>query len=277
MMPRIAMKHADRQRIEAEHVRRLDDARRDALSRSPARMGLAMYERHPVAYGAAHPAVPKTVYVAHVAPLTIPEPPLLDENATLDRRVLLIARAFEGAYRDRYAKPCWVFRSQRCAPMASKFGPMLVEADKLFREHAIAPAAWCAFTLTMWHENMQNPLAKPAPLNFVFGAKQIAERRGWFRSEALFAARMVYSDTARAFMTKQRAMNNALSFLPATATDDDIAAKVAEYFAPGAFDREVEELKAEAVRLNTEIRVLLNDGQWVWNPRARATAQGWVL
>lgn len=110
--------------------------------------------------------------VVHPSPcVTVPSPPLLDPADSVDRHTLLVAHTYEGAVRASYGVVPWVFRAQRCAPVASKQAPLLRATSTWCLGANIAPAVWCVFALGVWRYTDAGKSGKAPAVNFILSSK----------------------------------------------------------------------------------------------------------
>jgi hypothetical protein len=209
-----------------------------------------------------HELVPPWVSVSAVARVATPPPPRLDAREPAERHAYLLAKWYEGAVRSRMGREPGVFKRFRRGVAESPFMPLLSEAAAKFIEEDIAPAAWCAFSVDVWR--MAGQKSAP-PVKWVFAAKRIEERAGWYRreSESYSGGRLLYTDTARDFMRRQANLRDALH-VQAPRTETELRALVAHYFPAGLYDELLAALRAEATVLNDELVNVVSLGEWVW-------------
>ncbi len=216
----------------------------------------------PFTRGLPHRLIPGFVSVANRADLRVatPPPPRLDDRETPERHAFLLMRWYEGACRARFGKEPGTFKKYRGGPATSPHFDLLVTAAKAFIAEDIAPASWCSFSCDVWAkaENKGMP-----PLKFLFSAKRIAERAGWYRSEAesYSGGRLLYTPTAKDFIQRQSSMR---CFPPALRTEAELAAHVARFFPGDAFEAHLALLRAESASLREELDRVVSLGEWVW-------------
>lgn len=252
-------------RPHAEVVRQAEEhARRDPVTEGtigPVRSRPARL--HAVAMGECHPAVPRPVSVFALAPVMVPNPPLLDPHDIPGRKAYLLQRWFEGAVEVRTKKRCWSFRAERAGHITqSKYFDLLTKAAAVFIEHDIAPAAWCAFSVDVWRENNKGA----PPIAWVFAAKRIEERRGWFRSVSsdYSGGRVLYSEAGRELMQRQAKLERVLRTLPPEASDAQVAACAASVLSVDEHVRLVADVLKSAKQMNEDLAAKVFVGEWVW-------------
>ena len=258
----------------------------DCLARP--RAPLPDFERHPVALGAPHPAVPTIPTGGKLAVIVPPARPL-DASAEAYRKVHLVRRAYEGAVESRRKElglrgNCFTVRGVRIngrrrmdcpiEPDHPQFAILLAAAEALIT-HGIPPAAWCLFVIDqVWIGKMQKKGAPP--LAAVFSPSVINRWRGWFGSDLTThgTARCVYPEFSREFMQRHARMRTALTAMPAAATDEDIAGVVARFF-PDGFATELASLQRRLDRLRDEVCERIAQGKWI-DERSRIVGESWV-
>jgi len=239
-------------------------ARKDDTVEASLGGNVAPIRLHPVALGERHPLVPRPVSVLNLAPVMIPNPPLLDPADIPGRKAYLLQRWFEGAVEARTKKRCWSFRSERAGHITqSKHFGLLVKAAEVFIAHDIAPAAWCAFSMDVWLEH-ENKGAMPIP--WAFSPKRIEERRGWFRSVSsdYSGGRVLHSDAGRELMQRQARLDRALRTLPGDATDEQISACVSGVLTIEHQARLIASVQEAAKLMNDDLANKVYAGEWVW-------------
>lgn len=232
---------------------------RDATPQTPAPKGTRVGAPRPMAFvdvtgELGVPSLPG-------APLVrLPEPPLLVAEDGPDRWAYLLATWYTGAVEAAYGKRCWIFAR---GPVAdSKHVKLLHAAARAFLRHDIAPAAWVAWSISVWRQH--KPKDFP-PLAWVFGVKRIDERRGWFRDEATeFLAPGVQVPPA---WTELRARHAELlrALLAEPALTPETAAEVVDVFLPRSLlNALIERARHQAREAQSDLRERVYCGAWVW-------------
>lgn len=193
-------------------------------------------------------------------PALVPPPPKLPEDLSDLDAARWMVRAYRGAMESRYRKRCWVL-GRRGSLEKSKHLQQLIDASALFRELAIAPAGWAAFSIDVWRDRVGkgNP-----PINWVYQLSRIEEHAGWYRREAPHSSRRaVYSKAAQVMFERYRRMRLELTQVGAQ-TRRDILPVVARWFPDDLYDR----LAAAARRRAAEDQQLIlqraQRGDWLW-------------
>jgi hypothetical protein len=203
-------------------------------------------------------AAPPFPGVSVVAPALVPDPPLLDASLSEVARVWKLVRAYRAVVEAKCGERCFAF-ARGDVRRSSLYRGMANGAAALI-EHGIAPIAWAAWTTDVWQRD-GNRSAPPVPL--VWGAKRIAERRGWFRRESLtyMGGRAVFGPKLRELIRRWHALAGALI----RADEPSGGAALVERWFPGTrYDDLVREAKVESARKNAELRARAEDGEWLW-------------
>lgn len=193
-----------------------------------------------------------------VEPATVPPPPLLDPTASERSWALALVRAYRGAVSSRTKKACFVLAKGDIT--ASRYYPMLLSGARKLIEHKLPPAAWAAWSVDVWRSRGEKDAP---PLAYVWGAKRIEERRGWFRHEAASyeGGMALYGRAHRTLLAKWNAMAAELMRV----VDPADGPKVVERHFPGrSYDALVEAARREAVATNGELQARLESGEWLW-------------
>lgn len=236
--------------------------------------------RHPLALVASFPAPcpPRP----DLAPAAVPPPPLLPEDV-VDAEELChaLARAFRGAAESRTKQRCWLFLSG--VPRNWKHFKLMTEAAKLMRELEIAPAAWCAWCWDVWldmgkdEQRAEAGPPKPArrgsrrrfgkrspsgpPVAWVFGAKRLRERWGWFRKEErqYEGGRTILGPLQRELSAKYEDMRRAVVRGGLTLE------QAAQQFFPGdTYERELGAAKNEIAENRERLVRQASHGDFLW-------------
>lgn len=128
----------------------------------------------------------------------VPPPARLDSSRSMEERVNVLLACYRGALSARMGKRSGVFL--RGSVKKSRYWGALCGAVKALEEHDIPPAAWAAWSVDVWHAREDK---KAPPLTWVWGAKRIVERRGWFRSASndFATTTLLWTDSGREVVT----------------------------------------------------------------------------
>ena len=206
--------------------------------------------------------VPLYPSIAIVMPARVPSPPLLDPAASQLVNVRRVLRTYNDATRARTGKPGNMLA--RVDIRKSKYWKVLCGAVDALIEHEIPPTSWALFSLDVWKTfHVGNgKRTRPPALSWVWAAKRIEERRGWFRREAgaYMGGRLVFGPRHRYLLTTYDRMRKALH------TEDGTAAEiVARYFPANAtYDRCVASAREEAEQQTRKFQQRLQRGEFLW-------------
>jgi hypothetical protein len=194
-----------------------------------------------------------------IAPATLPSPPLLDEKMGDLERADMLAVAFRAAAESRFGGRCWAFRGGPL--MRSKFYSLLVDAAQTLLDLEFSPAAWCAFSCDVWkkHADERGRKVKHPPVQWVFNASRIVERRGWFRAEEdnYAGGRIIYGPKHKALLGRYALMRAEL-----LRRQEPVATIVARYF-PN-WERTITDVRAEVAELQQDLRARAERGEFLW-------------
>ena len=222
------------------------------------------------ALGGNHPAPrtagtkkPKEIPVypgfAEVGWPVVPPPPLLAPAAGPIERAAALLKAYRGAVKSRYGVDPWGARG----PAAThRHYRALVEASEALVERKIAPAAWAAWSCDAWRTFKGGK--RPPPIPWVFSAKRIDERAGWFASEesgytgGKVVAGPKYLELLRRYQAARFAVDRA--------GPDERPRRVFERFFPGdAYPRLLAEARAEVAWTVDSLRKQADLGVFLWD------------
>ena len=218
---------------------------------------------HRAGVGLSYKGVPPHVFV-HTLIAQVPKPPMLSRvTHDLVAQCTLLARWYTHTAERLTKKRCWVFRVKGVWNdiTKSRWFPLLKKAVAAFEEHEIAPATWCMWSHGQWADNHQGA---SAPVSYVFGAKRIEERRGWFRSDvsAFGEGGQSYTPSARRLLSTQTAMRTCIF---QECPDDDRIAVIVEHYFPGdTYEKLVAATKKEAAAQVSKLAEQLTEGEWIW-------------
>lgn len=196
---------------------------------------------------------------ALVGVAAVPNPPTLDTSMTDRERAIRLADAYRGAVRARLRLDAFAFK--RGDVTRSKHYPTLVEAAAFMLAHELAPAAWCAWSCDVWRQYAGG--RKPPPIPWVFGAKRLAERRGWFEAEegAYTGGRVSYGPEQSRLVQRYLAARLEIDRAGAFASPEGVFAK---WFPGDAYERAVERARVEVERASTSLRRDADMGVFLW-------------
>jgi hypothetical protein len=193
----------------------------------------------------------------------LPSPPKLDPSQSMRDRCTQVVRAYRGAIESRYGGRCWVLAQGDI--QRSKFFAPLCAAVRALEAHEIAPAAWASWSVDVWRSQESKPTAQP-PLLWVFGAKRIDERHGWYRSvtgdgntqrivvpAALASLRQRWGRMMRVLWTRYHG-----------GRPDDLLREVTEAFFPNGFDQELADVRADLDHSRVRLLRAVEEGVWCW-------------
>jgi hypothetical protein len=189
-----------------------------------------------------------------------PNPPLLDDDMSDVERAHKLADAFRGAVRARFNLVAWALRAG-LPIQRSKFFKTLVDGAAELLRCEIAPAAWAAWSCDVWKQYNSNK--KPPPVPWVFSAKRITERRGWFAAEeeSYMGGRIIMGPVKRALLEQYMAMRFAIDEAAAWANPARI---VAQFFPGDAYDQAVKAARAEVAKQQADLRRDADSGAFLW-------------
>lgn len=205
--------------------------------------------------------VPRYPGPAVAVPARVPPPPRLPEGLPDKDAVEWLLRAYRGAYTSRTKKKCWVNLGKN--PAKSKNWKPMLEAAQLLRDHEIAPAAWCLWSMELWAK--YGKAGTTPPLLWVFGKGRINEREGWFKHEAehYTESRLVFSPFAQELLRRYAFMQREL--ILSGAQDEAAVAVVVQRWFPGKLYDELSECaKARAQDDQARMTAAVRRGDWIW-------------
>lgn len=208
--------------------------------------------------------VPRYPGIDVVAPAQVPDPPLLDpESPSLDH-VTILAAAYRGAVESRFGGRCYVLRGDL---RGTKHWAAFVGAAEALIEHNIPPAAWAAFSCDVWKKfSARGPRPTRGkgwpPVAWVFSAKRIEERRGWFRAEE-----SDYSGGRAIFGPKHKDLMYRFARLDWVLGDPrvrDVGAVVEQFFPGNLYEELVNAARAEAADYRERFKRQIREGRFLW-------------
>jgi hypothetical protein len=198
------------------------------------------------------------------ASCTVPEPPLLDPSLDEPQLANAVALVYRGAIESRYGGRCWMYG--RGVTSKSKGYRQLVEAGLALLDRAVPPAAWAAWMVDAWRSKA--PRSQP-PVQFVFSARVIHEKYGWFRRESAgyMGGKVV---TPRAHLDLVRRWNSMIEELrhldssSASWVEAEVRAVVARWFPSNLYAEMVEQARVETREEQRKLRAAAERGDFLW-------------
>lgn len=184
----------------------------------------------------------------------VPNPPKLAQDASQDAMLDALGVAYLGAVKARYGKPPWNSGTEKIR------GAALACAAKL-QEHSIAPAAWAAFSCDVWRTYGDGK--KPPPARWVWSAKRVEERHGWFSSDLATyqGGNCRFSPSHLELAARWESMN--LQCMHA-ATDEEAEAVVARVLPKSLFDQLAARAREESAKIQADLRRRVERGEFLW-------------
>lgn len=207
------------------------------------------------------PEVPEFPGMDLLEPAVVPSPPKLNPDDPDGSWALALVRAYRGAVQSRYNVKSGAFRQNNVA--TSKYAKALAEAARKLIEYDIPPASWAAFSLDVWrkYSGEKASAKKPPALQWVFAAKRIEERHGWYKRESssYTGGRVLFSKSAKELMTRYQSMR-----LELLHSEDSPGAVVARHFPDGCYERLLRTAREEAQAERRSLSAALARGEWLW-------------
>lgn len=183
----------------------------------------------------------------HVA--RTPPPPCLDADADDRQRVTSLAYAYRGAHALRHG-PCWSLNGDL---KKSRHWKTMLAAAEAAIEYAIPLGSWSLWSFDVWAagDEGNTKKGKAPPVGFVWSAKRIEERRGWFKNaHGYHGGRVWPTESGADYVRQWRAMATHLYQLPREVAMTDLAQQeaLALYFPNGIeeyIDRACEEAREQ--------------------------------
>jgi hypothetical protein len=209
----------------------------------------------------------------------LPSPPAIPETATDLDAAWLLVKAYRGAVEQILKQPCHVFRAYKGETLQrSQYYKLLVEGARAMRDFEIPPGSWVMFSFDAWKSVAKGAAAKqPPPITFVFGAKRIAERHGWFsRVETGYRnMRRLFTQDHREVITRhsacrqlglrilERVGREYDGYIPPNVLRARIEAMVESEF-PGGYQLWLDKAKASGDTQHATLNECLANGEFVW-------------
>lgn len=198
--------------------------------------------------------------VASGAPLLVPED-------TLERKVELVRRAWEGAVTVFAGKPRpkELGHPRPLRPSKSGWWPLLSKAVAAFEARGIAPAAWCAYVLDIMGDNHPNGVPT---MRFALSEKLITTPRGFFSgpSTDYTSRRDIILPEVRSYMERRATLHEEAAVM-VDPTREKLEALVQRSF-PEGLDELLRGLRERVASEQSEVDSRLAAGRWVWEPRS---------
>lgn len=189
---------------------------------------------------------------------TIPNPPLLAEDATDEEAAHALARAYRGAFEARTGKVCWAARPCALARM-KKTWALLLEAGALLRDSGVPPAGWVSWSFTVWESFGRSK--KPPAMAWCFSTKRIGGDLKWYQHEGhdeiggLIVSGPLEKDFGRRYMAMREAAD--------LGRGGSAEALLAHFF-PSGYAQALQAVHDEADKEREAIARKLADGDWLW-------------
>ena len=197
--------------------------------------------------------------VSRIGVAKLPPPPLIDENASLDKKVNLLVTAYRGSVESRYKKRCYAF--SRGSIENSKYYKTLCAATESFTDLDVSPFSWCAFSIDAWLKYNATPKnkSKPPPANWVFSSKRITENFSWFKREAnkYGGGLLFYSSSYKDLYKRYDGLRRACF-------REELTHDLMEKFFPGGWEKFYERAKKEASADQVRLYQMMKRGEFLW-------------
>ena len=191
-----------------------------------------------------------------VPTVTVPSPPLLDQDAPFAESARMVARAVHGAVRTRYPAI-----TRNLQPPGLRHRVDIEEAVSCFLELAVSPWAWCAWSTDVWRT--RHPRRIPS-VTWLLLRSRMVERADWYET-CLYAYSSVRVDDPPAHAELVRAWTEMQRRLIAC---DDVSETVVRECVRksfrGGYVECVERAKAQALRATQEFADKLKSGECLW-------------
>ena len=197
--------------------------------------------------------------VSRVGIAKLPAPPLLDPEATMEKKVDMMVRAYRGAVESRYNKRCFAF--SRGDIRNSKYWKLLTEAAETLCDFEASPFSWAAFSMDAWIKYSATPKnkKKPPPANWVYSAKRIADHSSWFQRESTN-----YSGGRLYFTNKHKEILRRYDGLRRDSMRVEITEEVMERWFPGGWEQFYARAKGEAADDQARLNKMAARGDFIW-------------
>lgn len=227
-------------------------------------------------YGA---LLPESPTVAVKVAITL-HPPLLPAQGEKHAMAVLVARGYFSACMEIYGS-CRALKAPTAAAL-NESGHILVFAGAIdvMRKYHLAPAAWSMFSVEVWRDYVvggmggawdkipskrRGPRADSQPKpNWVFSAKRLEERTGWFAwAKSKYAGgRMIFTPSLRRMVLDQARLK--MRLLTSKELTEDIVKKLTDPFRSLAYGRLVAAANDEAEEHMENLEKRVKRGEWVW-------------
>ena len=198
----------------------------------------------------------------------LPPPPKLEEG-NIALFIKTLASSYRAGIEARYNKKCYAFTKGDIEK--SKYRKALEDAAKLLKEFEIAPMAWVAWSCDKWLQGYgyekKNPKNKFPPVAWVYSAKRIEQRKGWFdRERASYSGGQLYfTDRHKTLLTKYDGFRRDC-LRQATAPIEELvgADEIEQKWFPGGWEQHYEHAKVAAARDQERLDSLAKRGEFIW-------------
>lgn len=189
---------------------------------------------------------------------TIPNPPLLAEDASDAEAAHALAKAYRGAFEAATGQPCWAARLPQVVK-TKKTWALLLEAGAMLRDSAVPPAGWVAWSFTVWRSFGRS--RKPPTLAWCFSTKRIGGDLKWYQHEGydeiggLIVSGPIEKNFARRYMAMRDAADRGLG---------GSAEALLAHFFPEGYAQALQATHKEAEQTRDALARRLADGDWLW-------------
>jgi hypothetical protein len=183
-------------------------------------------------------------------------PPLPDDDQDAAE---WLARLYQDLRRLRHPGPAGRF-GWRGPLRRQGWWKSILAGIRALREHDLNPVQWLGWSFALWGGKGAPPMA------WVFSPQRMADRRGWFSSEAedvAFGGRIVPTQTAVELWSRWRAMEAAL-YRIGPATPNRVRDVASMHLTLDDVERLTREANAEAEEMQAQLRADVDRGRWVW-------------
>lgn len=215
--------------------------------------------------------VPDAPHRQNVCAVRVPSPQLLAADAPEAVAARQLLSCYEGA----------VAKTFRQRIRAYPKGPVertpvyktLVAAVRALKEHSIVPAAWAIWSCEVWQRSPTGDGKRP-PIQWVWNAKRIEEKRGWFRAEAgvADAIQLVLPDEAKELLGDWARFERLLwqAYRPGGLTESEVNALLGEALVTSGsrsravYAQRLERAQRAVADARARLVVAAQEGVWLW-------------
>lgn len=189
----------------------------------------------------------------------IPKPPLLDAGAEVVDNIHVLLSAFRTIVERRYPTRGKNYAYARGVTVGSAQYARFAQAASLMIEHAIAPLAWCEWSVDAWQAMQKKhgkPLTQPPNSNFVLHPQRVTKHVKWFKATApsFGAGASVLPPSAEAY--------NLLRYRLLAAVD---RGEVSAAAPDRSWDTEAEIASADMAKCLRRLKARVAQGEFIWD------------